>query len=185
MSKYGIDLDGKKPDNMDATPAAAVAAVAVAAEEKPDSGEASATPTPAQEAQTTQTVDSADKLEEYSNPKPPTRNPEKSVKVKLNMPDGSFSTVLIGPNCTVAEVCGTVAFRRGYNPLVLYTITTLANSEGHFEGTQAELKPGGVPMLPILRNACEHGMEIEVRELYDKEDKMQAAAVGYQISEDA
>ena len=52
MSKYGIDLDGKKPDNMDATPAAAVAAVAVAAEEKPDSGEASATPTPAQEART-------------------------------------------------------------------------------------------------------------------------------------
>ena len=183
MSKYGVDLDGNTATNMDDAPASAVVATAavVAAAASNVDGEASEAPTNG----TAQTVESADKLESYSHPKPPARNPEKSVKVKLNMPDGSFSTVLIGPNCTVAEVCGTVAFRRGYNPLVLYTITTLSNADGHFEGTQADLKPGGVPMLPILRNACEHGMEIEVRELYDKEDKMQAAAVGYQISEDA
>jgi len=123
-------------------------------------------------------------IESYSHPKPPPRNAEKSVKVKLNMPDGSFSTVLIGPNCTVAEVCGTVAFRRGYNPLVLYTINSIVNEAGQYVGPEAELKNGGDAMLPILREACQAGHEIEVRELYDKEDKTQAAEKGYQISPD-
>lgn len=80
--------------------------------------------------------------EQHAEPKPkaPPVNPLKNVKVKLNMPDGSFSTVLIGPHCTVAEVCGTVAFRRGYNPLVLYTIYSV-QEPGSGTKTVTELKP--------------------------------------------
>lgn len=128
---------------------------------------------------------SADPLHFHKSAKPqaPPVNPEKNVKVKLNMPDGSFSTVLIGPRCTVAEVCGTVAFRRGYNPLVLYTIYTVESPKTGGQKTVTELKPGGTELLQILRDAQKNNLEIEVRELFDKNEQLQAEKEGYQISD--
>lgn len=101
-------------------------------------------------------------------------NPEKNVKVKLHMPDGSYSTVLIGPKCTAAEVCGTVAFRRGYHPLVLYTLP-VDNPNG-----VPALRNGSSLLLDVLRDRT---ITIEVRELQDPQHKAEARKMGYSTQE--
>lgn len=112
---------------------------------------------------------------EAANPQAPLRNPEKNVKVKLHMPDSSYSTVLIGPRCTAAEVCGTVAFRRGYQPLVLYT-----RARDESDGGVAQLRPGDTELLQILRDP---NLDIEVRELLEPAEKATARKVGYQTTD--
>jgi hypothetical protein len=146
------------------------------------SGEEPASPIVVKHTETEDDNESSQDGSKSAKPKAPPVNPLKNVKVKLNMPDGSFSTVLIGPQCTVAEVCGTVAFRRGYNPLVLYTIYSVEDPKGGTK-TVTELKPGRTELLQILRDAQKSHLEIEVRELFDKDEQLQAEKEGYQISD--